>query len=120
MSFGDTLSSFRKHKYRLTQKQVAEEAKLHDSYISLLERGMRECPSRGTVLNIARAMNMEPDDRNALMVAAGYAPDSLSALLFEPRLADLDDLMSNISDETLLAEIRRRIDALYQYAQTAA
>jgi len=63
-------------------------------------------------------MNMEPDDRNALMVAAGYAPDSLGALLFEPKLAELDDLLSHIGNEDLLEDMRRRINEVYEYGQT--
>ena len=110
MSFGETLSRFRKNKYRLTQKQVAEGAQLHDSYVSLLERGLRDCPSRATVLNIAQAMRLTPDDRNTLLVSAGYSTDSISALLFEPKLADLDDVMSQITDDANKAAMSNAVD----------
>lgn len=110
--FGETLAQFRKVKYRQTQKEVAEGAALHDSYISLLERGMRESPSRGTVLNIAKALDMTPEDRNSLLLAAGFAPDTVNALLFEPRLADLDDVMANLPDSETRDIIRSEIDRL--------
>lgn len=57
-AFGRVLRYFRISS-RLSQERLAQESGLDRSYISLLERGIRQ-PSLTTILQIAQALNLSP------------------------------------------------------------
>lgn len=97
LNFGNILHAFRTDK-QLSQKRVAEDAGLHDSYVSLLELNKRGSPSRAVVYSLSSALDLEDRERNMLLIAAGYTPDDVRSLLFEPMLADLDDVISNLPE----------------------
>ncbi len=46
----------------LTQQQLAEKAGVDDSLISRLERGDRKTASYESIVRIARALNVEPEE----------------------------------------------------------
>lgn len=95
ITFGTLLYNLRRTK-ELTQEQLAEASGLDDSYISYLERGLREHPTKDTVLRLAHGLGASVEERDWLLVTAGYAPIRVQALLYEPKLGDLDDILSNL------------------------
>lgn len=57
-AFGEILRHFRKQA-KFSQERLAQESDLDRTYISLLERGLRQ-PSLTTILLIAKALNVSP------------------------------------------------------------
>ena len=60
MRFGEVLRE-RRMALGLSQDTLAFNADLHRTYISLLERGIRQ-PSLETIFTLAREINWEPDE----------------------------------------------------------
>ena len=60
MRFGEVLRE-RRMALGLSQETLAFNADLHRTYISLLERGIRQ-PSLETIFTLAREINWEPDE----------------------------------------------------------
>lgn len=67
-------------KYRriagLTQAQLAQKAGVDATLISRLERGQRQTASYETIVRLARALNLEPEE----LVAVTLAPPREAAL----------------------------------------
>ena len=55
------LQQVRKSK-NITQKQLSEKTHISISYIQKLESGFRQKPSYEIVVNIAKALNVNPED----------------------------------------------------------
>ncbi|HXD40515.1 MAG TPA: helix-turn-helix transcriptional regulator [Ramlibacter sp.] len=70
--FGDSLRHWRQHR-RLSQFDLAQEAEISTRHLSFVETG-RSLPSREMVLRLAKRLDVPLRERNALLVAAGYAP----------------------------------------------
>ena len=70
--FGDHLRQWRQHR-RLSQLDLAQEAEISTRHLSFVETG-RSLPSREMVLRLAQRLDVPLRERNALLVAAGYAP----------------------------------------------
>ena len=58
IAFGQVLAKYRKEK-GLSQENLAHEASLDRTFISLLERGLRQ-PSLSTILRVSSALNVKP------------------------------------------------------------
>jgi transcriptional regulator with XRE-family HTH domain len=58
----------------LSQATLASQAGVTQTYLSGLERGKRQTPSRALVEALARALALSPYQRRCLLVAAGYTP----------------------------------------------
>lgn len=58
IAFGLTLRHYRK-KTKLSQEKLAQESGLDRSYISLLERGLRQ-PSLSSILKLSKALKVSP------------------------------------------------------------
>lgn len=58
--FGEVLRVYRK-KRGFTQEQLAELTDLHDRYISLMERGLRQ-PTLTTIFKLAQALEISPQE----------------------------------------------------------
>lgn len=56
--FGEALKKHRKYK-RYTQEDLAIQAKLDRTYISMLERGIRK-PSLEVAMKLAKVLNIDP------------------------------------------------------------
>src|ERR671918_304792 len=69
---GDLLREWRQRR-RLSQLDFACEADISTRHLSFLETG-RAQPSREMVLHLAERLEVPLRERNALLVAAGYAP----------------------------------------------
>jgi transcriptional regulator with XRE-family HTH domain len=76
-TFAQLVRHYRQQK-GLTQQQLAEQAGLSTSYMTLLETGRRTRPSWRTVISLAKAFRLNSADRRAFMRSAGYSEDLAS------------------------------------------
>ena len=83
--FGIHLRHWRRHR-RLSQLDLAHEAQVSTRHLSYVETGRAE-PSREMVLRLAERLEVPLRERNALLVAAGYAPMYRQRSLDDPALA---------------------------------
>jgi transcriptional regulator with XRE-family HTH domain len=74
---------------RLSQLDLALAADISPRHLSCVETGKSQ-PSRDMVLRLADALDMPLRERNALMVAAGYAPKYPETALDTPALAQVN------------------------------
>ena len=70
--FGDHLREWRQRR-RMSQLDLAQEAEISTRHLSFVETG-RAAPSREMVLRLAERLDVPLRERNALLVAAGFAP----------------------------------------------
>lgn len=83
--FGAHLRHWRQHR-RLSQFDLAQEAEISARHLSFVETG-RSLPSREMVLRLSARLDIPLRERNALLVAAGYAPMYRERALDDPALA---------------------------------
>jgi transcriptional regulator with XRE-family HTH domain len=83
--FGAHLRHWRTHR-RLSQLDLAQEAEVSTRHLSYVETG-RATPSREMVLRLAERLEVPLRERNALLVAAGFAPMYRQRSLDDPALA---------------------------------
>ncbi|GLQ92293.1 helix-turn-helix domain-containing protein [Dyella acidisoli] len=69
---GDLLREWRRHR-RLSQLDLANHAEISTRHLSFVESG-RAQPSRDMILHLAEYLDIPLRERNALLVAAGFAP----------------------------------------------
>jgi len=81
---GEYLREWRQRR-RLSQLDLALEAEISTRHLSFLETG-RASPSRDMVLHLAERLDMPLRERNALLVAAGFAPVFSERRLDDPAL----------------------------------
>ena len=84
-SFGDHLRTWRQHRH-LSQLELADQADISTRHVSFMETG-RTNPSRDMVLRLCERLAIPLRERNALLVAAGYAPMYRERALDDPALA---------------------------------
>src|SRR5512142_348759 len=83
--FGAHLRHWRQRR-RLSQLDLAQEAEVSTRHLSCVETG-RAAPSREMVLRLAERLGVPLRERNALLVAAGFAPMYRERPLEDPALA---------------------------------
>jgi transcriptional regulator with XRE-family HTH domain len=83
--FGEHLRAWRLRR-RMSQLDLAGEADISTRHLSFVETG-RSLPSREMVLRLAQRLDVPLRERNALLVAAGYAPMYRERPLDDPALA---------------------------------
>jgi transcriptional regulator with XRE-family HTH domain len=81
---GHLLRDWRRRRH-LSQLDLACEAEISSRHLSFLETG-RSAPSREMVLRLARQLEVPLRERNALLIAAGYAPLFSERPLGDPTL----------------------------------
>src|SRR5579885_1180828 len=81
---GELLRGWRQRR-RLSQLDLAVEAEVSTRHLSFVETG-RARPSRELVLHLAEQLDVPLRERNALLLAAGYAP------LYRESALDTDEL----------------------------
>jgi transcriptional regulator with XRE-family HTH domain len=86
-SFGEKLRDWRRQR-RLSQLDLACEADLSSRHLSFLETG-RSTPSRDMVLRLAERLDVPLRERNALLLAAGFAPAFPERSLDDPALESI-------------------------------
>ncbi|MDR8395535.1 helix-turn-helix transcriptional regulator [Paraburkholderia sp. USG1] len=82
---GDLLREWRQRR-RMSQLLLAAEADISTRHLSFVESGRAE-PSREMVMHLAERLDVPLRARNALLVAAGYAPLFRERQLSDPQLA---------------------------------
>jgi transcriptional regulator with XRE-family HTH domain len=82
---GNQIRQWRQHR-RMSQMALALEAEMSTRHLSFIETG-RSQPSREMVLRLAEALDLPLRGRNALLLAAGYAPLHAERSLDDPQLA---------------------------------
>ena len=82
---GDLLREWRRHR-RLSQLDLATGAEISTRHLSFVESG-RANPSRDMILHLAEYLDVPLRERNALLVAAGFAPAFRERALDDPALA---------------------------------
>lgn len=82
--FGMHLRHWRQHR-RMSQLDLAQEAEISTRHLSYVETG-RAAPSREMVLRLAERLAVPLRERNALLVAAGYAPMYRQRSLDDPAM----------------------------------
>lgn len=82
---GDLLREWRQRR-RMSQLLLAAEADISTRHLSFVESG-RAVPSREMVMHLAERLEVPLRARNALLVAAGYAPLFRERPLTDPQLA---------------------------------
>jgi transcriptional regulator with XRE-family HTH domain len=70
--FGSQLREWRQRR-RMSQLDFALDAEISQKHLSFIETG-RSVPSRDMVVRLAEVLDVPLRDRNAMLVAAGYAP----------------------------------------------
>ena len=83
--FGVHLRHWRTQR-RLSQLDLAQEAEVSTRHLSYVETG-RAAPSREMVLRLAERLDVPLLERNALLVAAGFAPMYRHSSLDDPAMA---------------------------------
>ena len=86
-SVGGLLAHWRRIR-RKSQLALATEAEVSPRHLCFLETG-RSKPSRDMVLQLARALDVPLRERNALLLAAGFAPAYHETELAAPELAPI-------------------------------
>ncbi|MFC4763447.1 helix-turn-helix domain-containing protein [Dyella koreensis] len=81
---GDLLREWRRHR-RLSQLELAAEAEISTRHLSFVESG-RSQPSRDMILHLAEYLDVPLRERNALLVAAGFAPAFRERPMDDPAL----------------------------------
>lgn len=81
---GDLLREWRQRR-RLTQLDLACDAEISTRHLSFLETG-RSQPSREMLAHLAELLQVPLRERNALFLAAGYAPQFRERKLDDPQL----------------------------------
>ncbi|WP_269716897.1 helix-turn-helix transcriptional regulator [Caulobacter sp. NIBR2454] len=84
-SVGDQIRNWRQRR-RLSQLDLALEAEISTRHLSFMETG-RAQPSRDMVLRLAGCLEVPMRERNALLVAAGFAPVFSERNLDDPAMA---------------------------------
>ncbi|WP_321881404.1 helix-turn-helix transcriptional regulator [Paraburkholderia bannensis] len=84
-SVGELLREWRVRR-RMSQLLLATEAEISTRHLSFVESG-RATPSREMVMHLAERLDVPLRERNALLVAAGYAPLYRERALDDPQLA---------------------------------
>lgn len=93
-SVGELLRGWRERR-RLTQLELALQAEVSTRHLSFIETG-RATPSRHMILHLAEQLDVPLRERNALLLAAGYAPAYVEAGLQSPQLAAVRSAVRDI------------------------
>ncbi len=93
-TYGTTLRTWRAAR-RLSQLDLATVADVSQRHVSFLETG-RAKPSREMVIHLAIALDVPRRDRNAMLTAAGYAPEYPETPLSAPRLEQVRSILATI------------------------
>jgi len=83
--FGDQLREWRQRRH-LSQLDLATDVEISARHLSFVETG-RSQPSRGMVLKLAESLDVPLRERNALLVAAGFAPMYGALSLSDPAMS---------------------------------
>src|ERR1700740_891553 len=84
VGFGELLRDWRRRR-RVSQLALSLDSDISARHLSFVETG-RSKPSRATVMRLAEPLQLPLRERNALLLAAGYAP------IYTERPLDSDEM----------------------------
>jgi transcriptional regulator with XRE-family HTH domain len=84
LAAGDYLRTWRQRR-RMSQLDLALEAEVSQRHLSFLESG-RSAPSRAMLLHLAERLEVPLRERNAMLLAAGFAPVYTERTLEDPAM----------------------------------
>jgi transcriptional regulator with XRE-family HTH domain len=93
-TLGDLLRDWRRRRH-LSQLDLALDAGVSARHLSFLETG-RSKPSREMVLHLSEQLDVPLRDRNALLLAAGFAPAYEARPIDSPEMAPARDALDKI------------------------
>jgi transcriptional regulator with XRE-family HTH domain len=93
-SIGDLLRMWRKRR-RLSQLALSLDAGISQRHLSFVESG-RSRPSRETILGLAQHLRVPLRDRNAMLMASGFAPEFAERPFASPDMARTRKLVDRI------------------------
>jgi transcriptional regulator with XRE-family HTH domain len=85
LAAGDYLRTWRQRR-RMSQLEFALEAEISQRHLSFMESG-RATPSREMLMRLAERLDVPLRERNAMLLAAGYAPVFAERTLEDPAMA---------------------------------
>ena len=94
--FAQALREWRQRR-RVSQLELALRAGTTQRYVSFIERG-RSLPGRGMVVRLAEALEVPLRERNALLLAAGFAPAYPETSLDDARLDPVRSALEHVLD----------------------
>ncbi|MBC7941364.1 MAG: helix-turn-helix domain-containing protein, partial [Chitinophagaceae bacterium] len=95
-SFGLLLRRWRRHR-AFSQMALALDAEVSARHLSWLESGKAQ-PSRAMTLRLAQRLDLPLRERNALLIAAGYAPMYTERPLTDPALGPAREALQRLLD----------------------
>jgi transcriptional regulator with XRE-family HTH domain len=93
-TFADALRRWRTRR-RLSQLELAVRTETTQRHVSFIEQG-RSRPGRGMVVRLAESLGLSLRERNALLLAAGYAPVYAETPLDAPVLRPVRDAIEHV------------------------
>jgi transcriptional regulator with XRE-family HTH domain len=120
MSFSSQLRKYRK-KAGVSQKELAHIVGLDPSYLSKIEHDRRTPPDRSVVIEIANTLELQEDQIDQLLTAAGYQPLTLFDLGFDQNDLSLKkhiNILSDIKKKAPLAAYIRAKEEISEYLDT--
>lgn len=118
-TFASLLRTFRQAR-NLTQSSLADTAGYDRSYISYLERGLRN-PTRDVVLSIAQVLDLSPIERNSLLLSARFAAEddpSNASINLNDRIVELVARSINDLPEPRRRQFRDELAAFLRYLRS--
>lgn len=94
--FAQALREWRERR-RVSQLELALRAGTTQRHVSFIERG-RSLPGRGMVVRLAEALEVPLRERNALLLAAGFAPAYPQTSINNPRLDPVRTALEHVLD----------------------
>ena len=95
-ALGLTLREWRERR-RVSQLELALRAGTTQRYVSFVERG-RSLPGRGMIVRLGEALEIPLRDRNAMLLAAGFAPAYPETGLDDPGLDPIRAALERVLD----------------------
>jgi len=69
--FAEILANYRK-RAGYSQHKLSQLAHINSSHLNRLEKAQRNPPKKANILKLAEVLNLNPEERDALLISAGY------------------------------------------------
>lgn len=99
-SFGELLRDFRT-RANLSQRVLAQLVGISASHLSRLERGEREVASRSLALQIAKILDLSPEETDLWLISAGYISPRMQQLAN----AGISRLVDSLNTDNIKSEL---------------
>jgi transcriptional regulator with XRE-family HTH domain len=117
MKFGSLVQQYRE-RAGISQKELAQILGIDPTYLSKIEHEQRTPPERSIVLEIAKAIDLQQNQTDQLLIAAGHQPQTLFDLGFDQNDTSLKKhigVLKNIQKKAPLAAYIRAKEEIADY-----